>query len=109
MSSHAQRTATAKQSSSSRASKDLPEAKTSQIAYTQREKAALGLLRSKKMVTPKEVEGAIWRENDKPFNARIIAAGVLRSLKAKAERNREGFRIDVVNHGRLGSHWRIKR
>lgn len=86
----------------------MTDQKPSTIAYTEREKAALGLLRKKKMVTPEEVEGVIWSD-EKPYTSRIIAAGVLRSLKAKAERNREAFRIKVENHGRSGSHWRMDK
>lgn len=96
-------------SSSQLRSEALTDRVSSTIAYTQREKAALGLLRQRKVVKTEEVETAIWAKGEKPFSSRIIAAGVLRSLKAKAERNREAFRIHVVNSGRSGSLWEMKR
>jgi hypothetical protein len=80
------------------------------VTYSEREQAALGLLRQRKVITPEEVEHAIWPQGkNKPFNARLIAAGVLRSLKAKSERNREAWRIETINRGRLGSKWELKR
>ena len=80
----------------------------SRIEYSPAEQALLALLKAHKMLDATQLADLHYKGRERPWHAAIIINSAMRSLIAKAERNRETFVINRFKPvGRKPSVYRL--